>query len=88
MRRRGELLGAATDNPRWRGQQQEEGGERDRGVVVVERPRRAELQRAAEAAVDRMAARRHFPKVEIYVPAPRAPLAENRQREAPAQAAA
>jgi hypothetical protein len=69
---RHELLGAAMPNPRWqappgagaRGAGGRAGGEEgSRGVVVIERPRRAELQRAAEVAVDRMAAKRNFPQV-------------------------
>lgn len=40
-------------------------------AVVVEVPRRQEreLQQAAQVAVERMAARRKWPKVEIFVPA-------------------
>lgn len=54
-----------------------EQGTAGRGVVIIKRSRQqqaSELQRAAEAVVDRMAAKRHFPQVEIYVPAPRPPL--------------
>ena len=46
-------------------------------AVVVEVPPRRELQQAAQVAVERMAARRCWPKVEIFVPAP----AEQRQAE-------
>ena len=38
-------------------------------AVVVEVPPRRELQAAAQVAVERMAARRKWPKVEIFVPA-------------------
>ena len=39
-------------------------------AVVVEVAPRRELQQAAQVAVERMAARRCWPKVEIFVPAP------------------
>lgn len=88
---RQELLGASLPNPQWHvpaggsaaggagGAAQEE---LRAGVVIIERPTRGELQRGAEVAVDRMAARRNFPKVEIFVPAPRLPLAEQAPNQA------
>lgn len=69
------MLGASIPNPSWRAADRcdekatHEGG--DGGVVVIERPRRSELQRGAEVAIDRMAARRKWPTVEIYVAPPR-----------------
>lgn len=38
-------------------------------VEVVPRERREALQQAAQVAVERMAAKRHWPQVEIFVPA-------------------
>lgn len=40
-------------------------------VVVEVAPRRQELQAAARVAVERMAARRRWPQVQILVPAPK-----------------
>ncbi len=69
---RQDLLGSALPNPRWHAPQSTGDGTKNstgdgigggRGVVVIERPRRAELQRAAQLAVDRMAAKRNFPQV-------------------------
>ncbi|GAB4819856.1 hypothetical protein N2152v2_006902 [Parachlorella kessleri] len=85
LEHRQDLLGSALPNPRWHAPQSTGDGTKNstgdgigggRGVVVIERPRRAELQRAAQLAVDRMAAKRNFPQVEIYVPAPRQPFQE------------
>ena len=42
-------------------------------AVVVEVAPRRELQQAAQVAVERMAAKRKWPKVEIFVPAPSLP---------------
>lgn len=39
-------------------------------VVVEDVPQCQELQQAAQVVVERMAARRHWPQVQIYVPAP------------------
>jgi hypothetical protein len=39
-------------------------------AVVVEVPPRRELQQAAQVAVERMAARRCWPQVKIFVPVP------------------
>eukprot|EP00887_Chlorella_sp_A99_P002320 scaffold10.g2320.t1 len=44
--------------------------EAQHAVVVEVAPRRRELQAAADAVIDRLAERRNFPRVEIYVPAP------------------
>lgn len=40
-------------------------------VLVEVAPRRQELQAAARVAVERMAARRRWPQVQILVPAPK-----------------